>query len=76
MVLGNESWKYNWVNYNMEGIISDNVISSLSTTYIGSGTYSYAMNHDGEKYINNTNTAYGSAMTTGNIVMCAMDLDK
>jgi hypothetical protein len=61
-------------NYNMAGIISDNLISSLSTTYIGSGTYSYAMNHDGEKYINNTNTAYGSAMTTGNIVMCAMDL--
>jgi hypothetical protein len=61
-------------DYNMAGIISDNLISSLSTTYIGSGTYSYAMNHDGEKYINNTNTAYGSAMTTGNIVMCAMDL--
>jgi hypothetical protein len=61
-------------NYNMVGIISDNLISSLSTTYIGSGTYSYAMNYDGQKYINNTNTAYGSAMTTGNIVMCAMDL--
>jgi hypothetical protein len=61
-------------NYNMVGIISDNLISSLSTTYIGSGTYSYAMNHDGDKYINNTNTVYGSAMTTGDIVMCAMDL--
>jgi hypothetical protein len=61
-------------NYNMVGIISDNLISSLSTTYIGSGTYSYTMNFDGAKYINNTNTAYGSAMTTGDIVMCAMDL--
>ena len=58
------------------GILATSVIVNTSATaYQSALLYAYIMN-SGNKFNNNTSTAYGAACTTGDIVGVAFDLDN
>ena len=60
----------------MLGFVSENLLSQQTSTYCGAGTYSYAYNNNGNKYISDVATAYGDSFTSGDIIGCAVDLDN
>jgi hypothetical protein len=45
-------------------------------TYHANTTYSYAYHWDGTKYINNSSLSFGTAISTGDIIMIALDCDN
>jgi hypothetical protein len=58
------------------GILATTVpVDTSSTAYQSALLYAYIMN-SGNKFNNNTSTAYGAACTTGDIVGVAFDLDN
>ena len=63
--------------YIQAGVSSEQSLATNIGSYHQSTTYSYAYHWDGSKYVNNSATAsWGSAITTGDIVMIAADFDN
>tara|TARA_R110002020_G_scaffold95164_1_gene228432 strand:- start:1118 stop:2515 length:1398 start_codon:yes stop_codon:yes gene_type:complete len=58
------------------GTVSESGIYNCIDSYHESTTYSYAYHWSGQKYVNNSASSFGSAITTGDIVMIALDLDN
>jgi len=58
------------------GAVSESGIYDCIDSYHESTTYSYAYHWSGQKYVNNGAGSFGSAITTGDIVMIALDLDN
>ena len=83
--LGVTSGKYYWEvkagtisgsNYIQAGVCSESSASANLNTYHANTTYSYAYHWDGQKYINNSASSFGTAISTGDIIMIALDCDN
>jgi hypothetical protein len=83
--LGVTSGKYYWevkagtisgINYIQAGVCSESAVSANLNTYHANTTYSYAYHWDGQKYINNSASSFGTAISTGDIIMIALDCDN
>jgi hypothetical protein len=83
--IGVSSGKWYWETYqnatfsSSSGTYNGNMGVYQSGTALGIGatatSWGYG-NYNGIKYSNNVATAYGSGTTTGDIVMCALDMDS
>ena len=62
--------------YIQVGVISEGAIFGCIDSYHDSTTYSYAYHWDGQKYVNNSASSFGSAITSGSTVMIALDFDN
>ena len=62
--------------YIQVGVISEDAVFGCIDSYHDSTTYSYAYHWDGTKYVNNSASSFGSAITSGSTVMIALDFDN
>ena len=62
--------------YIQVGVISEDAVFGCIDSYHDSTTYSYAYHWDGQKYVNNSASSFGSAITSGSTVMIALDFDN
>ena len=62
--------------YIQAGVSSEQALATNIGSYHQSTTYSSAYHWDGQKYVNNSASSFDNAITTGDIVMIALDLDN
>jgi len=83
--LGVSSGKWYWEvkcgtisgsNYIQAGVSSENAVFTNAGSYHESTAYCYAYHWDGQKYVNNVASSFGTAPSTGDIIMIALDCDN